>query len=788
MSDATHNEPAPYRRKHSTDYDMIKDISRASDARADEALVDDETKDVVAASGLAANSTKGTHTVFIHKLYNMLEDAQIRHLIWWTAADDGFYLIPGEEFSKVLSQYFKHTNIASFIRQLNMYGFHKVNDLFHSLTSEVTKWEFRHLSGNFRKGDLEGLKAIKRRSLKNTHSHREVVSLKALPANGMDISGADSPVLVADYSDVESRSNSVIDMQYTGAAVPGEPASLNARLGELGHSLAALRHEHARLQSRYDTAVDDLKKTNLDMAHLVDIVLKMIDQRMGDKLLGMRSSTSSSHSHSGKPGIPERVATPVLRKLHDDDMASPTSGMKPDTLRDTLEREIMIFRNSVMQRAAAYETIQSQTHMAHYSGPRPLASRLNERLQQPRAQSYQAYAYQPQQQRTNSAVTYAYPPDPNMGFQQVRFGSTSGSQRHMSVLYDPLAPAPSSQRNSITTPGAAQPQVIYSPIAMVGTTPTATGHPGLGESPVQSYFEAKRHMSQLELTRVYSPLNGDLAPTSIPTAGSQPTSMPGNSSGPVSSNPTWEAFAARPTRPASASSNGSFSRDAAPDVHFSSNSRAGSIQMQLYQQLAQQPEVTVYIPRTYPYNVPHQRSGSHPTGYPVQLYPSLASTTASHLAPGWHTRYASAESLQAERPAPPGAVPSPRSDSNAIQQPPRSVPTVDVSVPIRCDTPESPTARGPQARNTIPAIVYPALPSQLQPAPSIRKLPSVNSLTSPPANSGVYSLLNHEGKDEEKIEKIEKTEGTERTEETNEKNDRKRSNSEGEDQDKKPRI
>ena len=67
---------------------------------------------------------------FIHKLYDMLHDESISHLIWWSPSLDSFYVTPGEEFSRVLSQYFKHTNIASFIRQLNMYGFHKVNEPF----------------------------------------------------------------------------------------------------------------------------------------------------------------------------------------------------------------------------------------------------------------------------------------------------------------------------------------------------------------------------------------------------------------------------------------------------------------------------------------------------------------------------------------------------------------------------------------------------------------------------------------------------------------------------------
>lgn len=147
------------------------------------------------ATGLPTSSGLGkTQTVFIHKLYDMLEDQSLSHLIWWSPSNDSFCLYPGEEFSNVLAQYFKHTNIASFIRQLNMYGFHKVNDSFQSdekpLASAApasqpgsmsTRWEFRHSANQFRKGDVHSLSLIKRKLSKLMNSHKEIVSLKTLP-------------------------------------------------------------------------------------------------------------------------------------------------------------------------------------------------------------------------------------------------------------------------------------------------------------------------------------------------------------------------------------------------------------------------------------------------------------------------------------------------------------------------------------------------------------------------------------------------------------------------------
>ncbi|CAO3625562.1 unnamed protein product [Cunninghamella blakesleeana] len=114
-------------------------------------------------------STTRTQAVFVNKLYNMLEDDSIRNLIHWSENGDLFCVVNPTTFSElVLPQYFKHNNWQSFVRQLNMYGFHKVNDMIHSnLTAESQKWEFKHQ--HFKRGAVDELQNIKRKSAKSHH-------------------------------------------------------------------------------------------------------------------------------------------------------------------------------------------------------------------------------------------------------------------------------------------------------------------------------------------------------------------------------------------------------------------------------------------------------------------------------------------------------------------------------------------------------------------------------------------------------------------------------------------
>ncbi|KAI0124927.1 HSF-type DNA-binding-domain-containing protein [Xylariales sp. AK1849] len=135
-----------------------------------------------AVAAAAVHQPKIVQTAFIHKLYNMLEDASIQHLISWSQSNESFVMSPSHDFSKVLATYFKHTNVSSFVRQLNMYGFHKVSDVFHTGSPETALWEFKHGNGNFKRGDLVGLREIKRRASRHALVHREYNNQKPTPS------------------------------------------------------------------------------------------------------------------------------------------------------------------------------------------------------------------------------------------------------------------------------------------------------------------------------------------------------------------------------------------------------------------------------------------------------------------------------------------------------------------------------------------------------------------------------------------------------------------------------
>lgn len=103
---------------------------------------------------------------FVKKLYQMLLEDRYLDVVRWTPAGTSFVVLNTNEFTKViLPTHFKHSNFASFVRQLNKYDFHKVkisNEEKQNYQYGDDAWEFQH--PDFRQNDMEALENIRRKA------------------------------------------------------------------------------------------------------------------------------------------------------------------------------------------------------------------------------------------------------------------------------------------------------------------------------------------------------------------------------------------------------------------------------------------------------------------------------------------------------------------------------------------------------------------------------------------------------------------------------------------------
>ncbi|KAF5374069.1 hypothetical protein D9757_010738 [Collybiopsis confluens] len=98
---------------------------------------------------------------FVKKLYKMLEDQSFQEVVSWGPHGDCFVVKDMNEFTKaILPRMFKHSNFASFVRQLNKYDFHKVKNTDDNTFGEHS-WTFRH--PDFHADRRDALENIKRK-------------------------------------------------------------------------------------------------------------------------------------------------------------------------------------------------------------------------------------------------------------------------------------------------------------------------------------------------------------------------------------------------------------------------------------------------------------------------------------------------------------------------------------------------------------------------------------------------------------------------------------------------
>ncbi|KAL1777207.1 heat shock factor protein 1 isoform X3 [Sigmodon hispidus] len=204
---------------------------------------------------------------FLTKLWTLVSDPDTDALICWSPSGNSFHVFDQGQFAKeVLPKYFKHNNMASFVRQLNMYGFRKVVHIEQGglVKPERDDTEFQHPC--FLRGQEQLLENIK----------RKVTSVSTLK-----------------NEDIKIRQDSVTRLLTDVQLMKGKQECMDSKLLAMKHENEALWREVASLRQKH---AQQQKVVNKLIQFLISLVQSNRILGVKRKIPLMLSDSNSAHS------------------------------------------------------------------------------------------------------------------------------------------------------------------------------------------------------------------------------------------------------------------------------------------------------------------------------------------------------------------------------------------------------------------------------------------------------------------------------------------------------------
>ena len=97
---------------------------------------------------------------FLSKLYDILNNTTYKEIIYWNKEGKGIIIANVNEFSTmILPKYFRSSTYSSFVRQLNLYGYHKIQGVIE----EGEGYEHDKLNKNSTMEDFQQILKLKKR-------------------------------------------------------------------------------------------------------------------------------------------------------------------------------------------------------------------------------------------------------------------------------------------------------------------------------------------------------------------------------------------------------------------------------------------------------------------------------------------------------------------------------------------------------------------------------------------------------------------------------------------------
>ncbi|KAL7417788.1 hypothetical protein BDY24DRAFT_331417, partial [Mrakia frigida] len=183
------------------------------------------------------------------RLYSMVNDPSTDELIHWSGDGDSFFVPNHERFGKeLLPRFFKHSNFSSFVRQLNMYGFHKVPHLQTGVlepNSSTELWEF--VNPNFLRDQPDLLPLVQRKKTQTEGVSTNLVS------SSLDASSS-QPTASSSKAGPSGTSSHPLDLQTVLSGITNiraQQASISQELKDLQNSNAHLWQEALASRERH---------------------------------------------------------------------------------------------------------------------------------------------------------------------------------------------------------------------------------------------------------------------------------------------------------------------------------------------------------------------------------------------------------------------------------------------------------------------------------------------------------------------------------------------------------
>ncbi|KAK8490343.1 hypothetical protein V6N13_009017 [Hibiscus sabdariffa] len=231
------------------------------------------------ASAVGGAGSGGGPAPFLVKTYDMVDDSSTDDIVSWSSNRKSFVVWNPPEFARLLlPTYFKHNNFSSFIRQLNTYGFRKI---------DPEKWEFAN----------EDFVKDQRHLLKNIHRRKPIHSHSNPPGSLID------PERAGYEEEIENLSREKAALEANVSRSRQERSALKQQVEEL--TLQA-----DQMERRQETLFNFLEKALQDPSFVEHLVHKI-------------ESMDDVAAYNKKRRLPENDPTkPVQHSLLDDKSSS----------------------------------------------------------------------------------------------------------------------------------------------------------------------------------------------------------------------------------------------------------------------------------------------------------------------------------------------------------------------------------------------------------------------------------------------------------------------------------